>query len=80
MQSTVPSSSARGSMRAYILMAMSNTSFVVMQLFFKHLTQYMAPPLLVAVRSSLLFLLNVLLLGQAHVSTNIPDPTRTCIN
>lgn len=64
----------KGNMRAYLLMTLSNTTFTIMQLCFKYLTRYVSPVLLVGVRGSLLFLMNVAIMGRALLDSNIRDP------
>ena len=66
-----------GSYRAYFYVTLSNFSFVLMQLFFKQLTQYFSANLVLGVRGSLLFLFNLINLRLSGLDFHIRDPTST---
>lgn len=61
-------------------MALSNLCLVFMQFNFKYLTKYFMPPTIIAVRGTLLFLFNNLLLEHNKIQIHVKNPLINILN
>lgn len=73
-ESKISTSIETPSYEAYLLMATSNVFLVIMQIFFKKAAHYISPFLILASRSSILFLYNIYPISKAGLSIHFKDP------